>query len=87
MRDQVNGLLDWLGVPVPVEGGTTHRITLSDILRAIEPLNDGRDPSDRVTYSSLWVHTRRHYDIEGVAGYWSARIIRELRTRGQTECG
>jgi hypothetical protein len=79
VRHLVNGLLDWQGVPVLVEGGKTHQITLSDIMRAIEPLNQGRDPRDRLTYGSLWVHSRRHYDVEGVAGYWSARMHKELR--------
>ncbi len=83
VRHLVNGLLDWRRVPVPVEGGKTHRITLSDILRGLEPLNEVLDPGDRITYDSLWVHTRRHYDIKGVAAYWSARIpgefVRALR--------
>jgi hypothetical protein len=79
VRHLVNELLDWRGVPVFVEDGKTHRITLRDIIRAMEPLNQGRDPRDTITYSSLWVHTRRHHDIEGVAAYWSARMYKELR--------
>lgn len=79
VRSQVNRLLDWRGVPILLEGGTTHRITLNDIALAVEPLNQGCDPRDRLTYSSLWVHTRRHHDVEGVAGYWCARMYKELR--------
>jgi hypothetical protein len=45
----------------------------------LEPLNEGRDKRDRITYDSLWVHAKRHYDLEGLAAYWSARMHRELR--------
>lgn len=79
VRNQVNGLLDWLWVPVPVEGGKTHKIALSDILRALEPLNEGHDPRDRLTYNSLRVHARRHYEIEGVAAYWEVQMRKKLR--------
>ena len=80
VRRLVNDLLDWHGVPVILEGGSKlHRITYTDILGMLEPLNEGRDKRDRITYDSLWVHAKRHYDIEGIAAYWSARLPRELR--------
>jgi hypothetical protein len=79
LRILVNDLLDWRGVPVIVDGGKWRRITYTDILRALEPLNEGRDEGDRITYSSVWVHAKRHYDLAGKAAYWSARMVKEFR--------
>ena len=78
-RIQVNKLLDWHGMPVFLEGGKTHWTTYADILRVLEPLNEGRDERDRITYDSLWIHAKRHYEIAGIAAYWSARMHKELR--------
>lgn len=75
----VNDLLDWHGVPIRLARGKTHRVTYADILRDLEPLNEGRDRGDRITYDSLWVHAKRHYDVEGIAAYWAGRITKELR--------
>lgn len=43
VRVDVNELLDWRGVPIPREGGKTHRITLTEILAWLGPFNEGRD--------------------------------------------
>jgi hypothetical protein len=59
--------------------GTTHRITLTEILRTLEPLNEGRDKRDRITYDSLWIHAKRHYGVAGIAAYWRTRTDKELR--------
>lgn len=59
--------------------GRNVRITYADILRDVEPLNEGRDKTDRITYDSLWIHAKRHYDLAGIAAYWTARMDRELR--------
>ena len=69
----VNDLLDWRGVPIHLGRGKIHRITYADILRDLEPLNEGRDKRDRITYDCLWVHAKRHYDLAGIAAYWRAR--------------
>ena len=79
MRILVNERLDWRGVPVIREGGKTHRITLTEILRSLEPLNEGRDKRDRISYDSLWIHAKRHYDLAGVAAYWRTRMYKEFR--------
>ena len=79
VRILVNELLDWRGVPVTREGGKTHRITLTEILRDLEPLNDGRDKRDQITYDSLWVHAKRHYDLAGIAAYWRTRMSKEFK--------
>ena len=79
VRILVNELLDWRGVPVIREGGKTHRITLTEILRTLEPLNEGRDKRDRITYDSLWVHFQRHYDLAGRVAYWRTRMYKEFR--------
>jgi hypothetical protein len=60
-----------------LDGGKRHRVTYTDLL---EPINEGRDQGDQISYSSLWVHAKRHYDIEGIAAYWEAWFYRELRT-------
>ena len=60
-------------------GGKTHLVTYADILRDLEPLNEGRDKRDRITYDSLWVHAKRHYDLAGIAAYWSARMSKEFK--------
>lgn len=66
------------GVPVFLEGGKTHRIGYADILDKLEPLNEGRDEGDRITYSSLWIHAKRHDDTAGLAAYWRTRVVKEL---------
>ena len=78
MRVLVNKLLDWHGVPIILGRGKTHVVTYADILRDLEPLNEGRDKRDRITYDSLWVHAKRHYDLAGVTAYWRARMHKEL---------
>jgi hypothetical protein len=78
VRILVNDLLDWRGVPVFLEGGKTHRITYADILQRLEPLNEGCDTRRRITYDSLWVHAKRHYDVAGIAAY-RTRTHKEFR--------
>ena len=79
VRILVNGRLDWRGVPVIAEGGKTRRITLAEILRDLEPLNEGRDKRHQITYDSLWIHAKRHYDLAGIAAYWRTRMYKEFR--------
>jgi hypothetical protein len=79
VRVLVNKLLDWHGAPIILGRGKTHLVTYADILRDLEPLNKGRDKRDRITYDSLWVHAKRHYDLAGIVAYWCARMDKELR--------
>ena len=79
VRILVNELLDWRGVPIILGRGKTHRITLTEILRDLAPLNEGRDKRDRITYDSLWVHAKRHYDLAGIAAYWRTRMYKEFK--------
>ncbi len=51
MRRLVNGLLDLHGIPAFQKGGKIHKVTYADIARALQPLNEGRGESDRITYS------------------------------------
>ena len=78
VRVRVNELLDWHGVPIILGRGKTHVVTYADILRGLEPLNERRDKRDRITYDSLWVHAKRHYDLAGLTAYWRARMRKEL---------
>jgi hypothetical protein len=39
--------------------------------------SDGVVPT-RITYDSLWVHAKRHYDLAGTTAYWRARMHKEL---------
>lgn len=79
LRHEVDRMLDWRGVPVKGASGRMRHVTYTDALRALEPLNDGRDERDRITYDSLWVHAKRHYDIDGVMAYWSTHLMPEFR--------
>ncbi len=78
VRILVNELLDLRGIPIIVGRGKIHRITLTEILRDLAPLNEGRDTRRRITYDSLWVHAKRHYDLAGIAAYWSTRMSKEF---------
>ena len=79
VRILVNELLDWHGVPIILGRGKTHLVTYADILRDLEPLNEGRDKRDRISYHSLWVHAKRHYDLAGTAAYWRTRMSKEFK--------
>ena len=78
LRILVNELLDWRGVPLATKGGQIHRVTYADILRTLEPLNEGRDQRYRITYDSIWIHAKRHYDVAAVVTYWGARLVKEM---------
>ena len=78
VRVVVNELLDWHGVPILLGRGKTHLVTYAEILRNLEPLNEGRDERHRITYDSLWVHAKRHYDLAGTAAYWRTRMFKEF---------
>ena len=41
----------------------------AEILRDLAAFTEGRDTKDRITYDSLWVHAKRHYDLAGIAAY------------------
>jgi hypothetical protein len=46
VRIVVNELLDWRGVLIILGRSKIHRITLTEILRDLAPLNEGRDKKD-----------------------------------------
>lgn len=79
VRRHVNELLVWRGVPIVLPGGKARRISLAEILRTLEPLNEGSKGGARITYDSLWVHARRHYEVAGKIAYWRARMLRDFR--------
>ena len=79
IRSLVDDLLVWRGIPIRLGRGKFHRITLTEILRDLAPLNEGRDTRDQITYDSLWVHARRHYDLAGTAAYRSTRWSEEFK--------
>jgi hypothetical protein len=76
LRRLVNQLLDWRGVPIP-EGGKTYRITSYRTILAW--INKQRPDADPISYDSLWVHAKRHYEFAGIVAYWSARMDKEWR--------
>jgi hypothetical protein len=86
VRVLVNKLLDWQGAPIVLGRGKTHVVTYADILRDLEPLNKGRDKRDRITYDSLWVHAKRHYDHAAITAYWRARMHKELMNAHGDNC-
>ena len=65
VRSLANELLDLRGIPIFLRRGRLHRITLTDIMRDLEPLNEGRDERHRITYVGLWNHCQRHYGLSG----------------------
>jgi hypothetical protein len=75
----VNQLPDWRSAAIILGGSKTHVVTYADILRDLDPLNEGRDKRDRITYSSLWIHAKRHYDTAGKAAYLKTWMDKELR--------
>ena len=79
IRNLADELLDWRGVPSILGRGKTHRITYAEILRDLAPFNEGRDTKDRITYDSLWVHAKRHYDLAGIAAYRRNRMSKEFK--------
>jgi hypothetical protein len=79
VRVLVNRLLDWRGLPTTPGQRRSHKVTYADILRDLEHLNEGCDERDRITYDSLWVHAKRHYELDGLEAYWSAQMHRKLK--------
>ena len=45
---------------------------------SLQPLNEGRDKRERITYDSLWIHAKRHYGLAGIAAYWRTRMSKEF---------
>ena len=37
------------------------------------PIILGRGKTHRITYDSLWVHAKRHYELAGITAYWRTR--------------
>jgi len=79
VRILVNQMLDWRGVPIVLGRGKTHRITLTEILRDLAPVNEGRDTRNQISYDSLWIHAQRHHDLAGIAAYWRTRTQKEFK--------
>ena len=79
IRSLVDDLLVLRGIPIILGRGKFHRITLTEILRDLAPLNEGRDKRDQITYDSLWVHAKRHYDLAGIAAYWRTRMSKAFK--------
>jgi hypothetical protein len=79
VRVLVNDRLDWRGVPIILGRGKTHRITLTEILRGLAPVNEGRDTRNQISYDSLWIHAQRDHDLAGIAAYWRTRTQKEFK--------
>ena len=83
---QVRPLVNELLTAKQLSGVIGPRLTYRDILAALEPVNRARAPGDQITYSSLWVHSRRHFDVHvrklAVEIY---RDIQQRRARGEME--
>jgi len=79
VRVLVNELLDLRETSIILGTGVTHVVTYADILRELEPVNKGRDKKNRITYSSLWAHAKRHYELAGILDYREARLDKEMK--------
>lgn len=78
LRKLVNDLLDWRGTPIPKHPGKFGVITYMEILGALDPVNQGREPRNQITYDCLWVHAKRHHDVTAVGAYLTAHIVEEF---------
>ena len=80
MRVLVNELLDWRGVPI-ISGGSQDTPDHSPPRSCawLEPINEGRDKWDRITYDSLWIHFQGHYSLAGITAYWGAQMSKEFK--------
>jgi hypothetical protein len=87
LRMRVDTLLEWRGIPILLGPGRVPVVTYADILRNLEPLNGSRAPMDHITYNSLWVHAKRHYDLTGILDHWTERLDKELRCPRDTDAG
>jgi hypothetical protein len=76
LRVRVNGLLGWVGVPVPAGSGRTVIVGYTDVLQEV---NDGRDEVDLITIDSLKIHARRHYEIGAVVDHFVAEMDKGLQ--------
>jgi hypothetical protein len=79
VRVVVNDLLAWRGVPISTGAGPRHRLTYADIHRELAVLYQESDEGDQISYASLWVHAKRHYDLAGVAEYQRGQMVKQLR--------
>jgi hypothetical protein len=79
LRTHVNESLLWRGAPVFLPGRKGHIITLADILRHLEPFNEARDPKNRITYSCLRIHAKRHYRVVWTSDDFRAWMTKEWR--------
>ena len=61
----VNQLRDLRGVPIFLGRGNFRRVTLTEIMRSLEPLNESRDADTGSPTTSLWNHCQRHYSFAG----------------------
>lgn len=78
IRRIVDELLSWRGAPVRV--GTRFRcITLAEVHRRLAPINADRGLGDQISYTSLWNHRWRHYEVDGVMARVDARLLKHLQ--------
>lgn len=77
-RRLVNAMINICGASTSTAAAPS-KVSYTSILAELEPFNEGLAERDRVTYSSLWVHSRRHESPQGMVAHWAARADKELR--------
>ena len=65
----------------PVHSATSHQPSdpCSSDQVGPAPLNEGHGKRDQISYHSLWVHAKRHYDLASTAAYWRTRMSKEFK--------
>jgi hypothetical protein len=56
------------------------RILVNELLdwRGV-PIILGRGKTHRITYDSLWIHAKRHYDLARIVAYRRTRLSKEFK--------
>jgi hypothetical protein len=75
LRLCVNELLVWHGAPTFTGPRRAHVVTYVDILRH---LNENRATADQISYSTLWVHAKKHYGHVVTAAEFRAWMYEEI---------
>lgn len=77
VRVRVNELLDWHGVRVPTARGWRNAVSFAGILCEV---NGERKEPNLISYASLRVHAKRHYDFAWVEAYCIAQMEQNLNS-------
>lgn len=87
VRRRVNELLDWRDLSNVLQRWATsspelvpaRSVTCRSVLASLSDINEGLEERDRISYSVLWVHAKRHHEADGFLAHWATKLDKELR--------